>query len=122
MASKKRRRRTGGILLTYNYHGVDPVVHELHEMWKRSGATMVELSGASGVSTTTLHRWFHGGLRRSPLHDRVEAVRRALGVDVRYHRGREVMAMRGIRCGLRYAELHWHGQVILLPQRVRSAA
>jgi hypothetical protein len=75
MATKKR-----GFLKykSYSFVEKDPIIDALRTAVSASKKKYSTLHADSGVSTSTIHNWFHGRTRR-PQFATVAAVARALG-------------------------------------------
>jgi hypothetical protein len=83
MAKKSKKARGIITYKSYMFREKDPIIDALRTAVSEaqvSGThkTYTILSNASGVSTTTLHGWFHGKTRR-PQFATTAAVGRALG-------------------------------------------
>ncbi len=67
---------------TYNFVDKDPIVDLLRTIVNDTGMSYKEIADKSGVSQTTLSKWFYGDVKR-PQHATVMAVMRAMGYDMK---------------------------------------
>jgi DNA-binding phage protein len=67
---------------TYRFLSKDPVIDHLHTTINDSKMTYAAISETSGVSTSTIHNWIHGGTKK-PQHATVMAVYRACGLTLK---------------------------------------
>jgi hypothetical protein len=63
---------------SYNFIDKDPMIDEVRTIVEQSGATYQWINSTSGVSITTISKWFDGSTRR-PQAATMNAVLRSLG-------------------------------------------
>jgi hypothetical protein len=63
---------------SYSFVDKDPMIDEIRTIYQDSGATYKWINATSGVSATTLSKWFDGSTRR-PQAATMNAVLRSLG-------------------------------------------
>src|SRR5262245_46277968 len=102
-------------LTSYDYHDHDPVVDEMRTMWQQSGLRLSKIAELSGLSISTLHRWFIKVDIDSPQHRSVAAFKRALGYDTRDYQTDKLTSVSQIRRGARFIDVKWRGKVIRFP-------
>ncbi len=64
---------------TYMFKEKDPIIDFVRTKVEDSGESYKSISESSGVSTTTMYNWFHGGTRR-PQFATVAAILTSQGV------------------------------------------
>jgi len=78
MAKPKGNGGSLKLYTSYNFVDKDPIIDKMRTMVKREGLKYGEISGLSGVSSSTMHNWFEGKTKR-PQYATVMAVVHALG-------------------------------------------
>jgi transcriptional regulator with XRE-family HTH domain len=83
MAKPKGNGGSLKLYTSYNFVDKDPIIDKMRAMVKREGLKYGEISGLSGVSSSTMHNWFEGKTKR-PQYATVMAVVHALGYRATY--------------------------------------
>jgi DNA-binding phage protein len=78
MAKAKGNGGSLKLYTSYNFVDKDPVIDRMRTLVKREGLSYGEISGKSGVASSTMHSWFDGKTKR-PQYATVMAVVHALG-------------------------------------------
>jgi len=78
MAKKSKKARGVISYKSYMFREKDPIIDALRTAVSDSHKKYSIVQAESGVSSTTLHNWFHGKTRR-PQFATVSAVARSLG-------------------------------------------
>ena len=83
--------RVGPLYRTYRFVDKDPVIDVLRTAQQDAKVKPAKIAAASGVSTSTIHGWFHGKTRK-PQFATVVAVARSIGavdrIEALIRRGR----------------------------------
>lgn len=79
---------------SYSFIDKDPVIDSLRTIVSDSHKKYSTIKADSGVSTTTLHNWFHGKTRR-PQFATVSAVAKACGATGIQYNGNKPRFTRG---------------------------
>jgi hypothetical protein len=98
MNDKPKHVHTIQIYRTYAFKDKDPVIDKLRTLVDDEGEKHSKISEGTGVSTSTLHNWFHGPTRR-PQHATIAAVASYLGYEMVFkkRRGDNVIDFRSDR-------------------------
>ena len=87
----RSRARVGPIYRTYRFVDKDPVIDVLRTAQQDAKVKPSAIATASGVSSSTLHNWWHGRTRK-PQFATVVAVARSIGaidrIEALIRRGR----------------------------------
>jgi len=104
---------------SYSFHDKDPIIDQIRTIYHESGTNYKWIRDNSGVSTTTLSKWFSGDTKR-PQAATINAVLRALGYELGIVEfGQKVLMLPAMEKTASEKNMTRHQNVIML-QKVKA--